>query len=144
MIKFIMSCISTSRISILINTGRTNFLNPTRGIRYPYIFKMYIELLSWRIDHEVGLLNWTSISISTTGPKISRLFFTNDLTLFVRANSKTCQTIMNPLNSFSHHPGQKVDPSNSKVIFSQNCSKKNRELLAQGLNIEVRNDFGKY
>lgn len=32
-IKIIMSCITTSEITILVNGGRTNFFKPSKGIR---------------------------------------------------------------------------------------------------------------
>lgn len=101
------------------------FFSPSRGIKqedpiFPYIFIMCMKLLSRRIDHEVDLLNWTLISISNRGPKISHLFFVDDLTLFAKADTKNCQTIMNILNSFNRHSGQKINSTKSKVIFSRN------------------------
>lgn len=76
MIKLIISCISTSSISILINGGRKIFSD----LLSPYLFIMCMELLSRRINHEVDILNWIPISINAEGHKISHLFIADDLT----------------------------------------------------------------
>lgn len=49
---------------------------------------------------------------------------------------------MNTLISFNHHSGQIVSTSKSKVIFSNNYSKEDRELLAHELKIKAIYDFG--
>lgn len=87
LIKLIMSCISNSFISMLVNGSKTLLFKPSMGIRQgdlmsPYIFILCMELLSRRINHVVDVLNWTLISITNGGTKVSHLFFTDDLTLF--------------------------------------------------------------
>lgn len=49
--NLIMSCITTSRIAILVNSTKTDYFSPSRGIRQggpisPYIFILCMELLS--------------------------------------------------------------------------------------------------
>ena len=55
LIGLIMSCISSSSISILFNGGKLDKFQPTRGIRQrdplsPYIFLLCMEFLGYLID----------------------------------------------------------------------------------------------
>jgi len=93
-INLIMSCVTTSKISILINGNKTEYFEPSRGIRQgdplsPYLFILCMEILSRKIDQEVQLKNWSPIKISHKGPLISHLFFANDLVLMSRAIKPT-------------------------------------------------------
>lgn len=89
LINLIMSCITTS-ISILVNREKTTPFYPSRGIRQgdpllPYIFILCMKRLSRSIDDQVSTKLWNSISISNKGPKVSHIFFVDDLTIFSRA-----------------------------------------------------------
>ncbi|XP_060210516.1 uncharacterized protein LOC132637445 [Lycium barbarum] len=112
--KIIMSCISTSSIAVLVNGGKTTSIQPTRGIRQgdpmsPYIFILCMELLSRRIEQRVSQNDWTPISVSARRPKISHLFFTDDLTLFSQANNRNVNTILETLSGFSSKSGQRIN-----------------------------------
>lgn len=61
-----------------------------------------------------------------------------------KANQKNCTTIKRILESFSHYSSQKVNHLKSKVIFSRNCSSRDKISLSTILNIHAREDFGKY
>lgn len=126
MTKLILSCISTSSISVLVNEGKTGFFHPSRGIRQrdpisPYIFIMYMERLSRSIAAQVHNGSWFPIKINHTAPKISHLFFADDLTLFARANKKNCVTVMDAPQQFICKSGQRANTLKSKVVFSSNC-----------------------
>lgn len=108
--KLILSCISTSSIVVLVNSRKTSFFNPSRGIRQgdsisSYIFIMCIERLSRGIEIEVKSKNWNPVSISHGGPKLSHLFFANDLTLIARVSAQKCHSIVNFLTIFSKLSG---------------------------------------
>lgn len=53
------------------------------------------------------------------------LFFTDDLTLFSRANLRNWTIIINTLNKFNTNSEWKINHSKSKVFFSKNCSPEN-------------------
>lgn len=149
--SLIMSWISSSSISILVNGEKTPYFNPTRGIRqgdplFPYLFIMCMELLSRRIDHEIDILHWNPITINkkSPGPLLSYLFFVDDLILFAKANKGNCNTIKNTMNSFSLHSGQKINFLKSKFFFSKNSNPDTKTNLARILNIQVKEEFGKY
>lgn len=87
MTQLIMSCVSFSSISILVNGKKTSFFNPSKRIRQEdpmslYLFILCMERLSRNIGDAVKSKAFTPISITTGGPKISHLFFTDDVTLF--------------------------------------------------------------
>lgn len=103
-----------------------------------------MELLSKRIDYEVNTLKWNPIAINRKAPKISHLFFADDLTLFAQANQKNCDTIKRTLDSFSKFSSQKINRAKSKVLFSKNCSSHTINNLASQLNIQARDTFGKF
>lgn len=103
-----------------------------------YLF-ICIELLFRRIHHKVDLLNWNTINISIGGPKISHLFFVDDLTLFTKTNNKNSKTIRRTIATFSFFSGQKINVAKSKVIFSKNCSTDTSITLVNMLNSQPKN-----
>lgn len=90
-ISLIMSSISTSRVTILVNNTRTEFFEPSKGIRQgdpmpPYIFILCMEYLSKSINQKVQNKLWKPIKIASKGPELSYLFFANDLVLISKAD----------------------------------------------------------
>ncbi|KAF3664257.1 hypothetical protein FXO37_11590 [Capsicum annuum] len=115
-IDLIMSCVSSSSISILINGNPIPFFELSRGIKQgdplsPYLFILCTERLSKNINLAVKQKDWNSIRISSNGPKMSHLFFADDLTLFAQANPKNCRTILKILNDFHENSRQKMNNS---------------------------------
>lgn len=110
----------------------------------PYIFIMCMESLSRSIESQVQTGSCFPIKISHTRPKISHIFFVDDLTLFARANSNNCTTIMETLHDFSCKSGQMVNTLMSKVVFSSNCHLGKVDRLARSMSIKAIKSFGKY
>ncbi|XP_012828896.1 PREDICTED: uncharacterized protein LOC105950125 [Erythranthe guttata] len=122
---WIEECISTSRLSFLINGAAYGNMQPTRGIRHgdplsPFIFVTYIELLSRLLTFEENNGNFKGIKISRTSHSISHLLFAYDLVIFCRANTQDATCIRNTLNKFSLWSSQKANTSKSLVHFSNN------------------------
>jgi hypothetical protein len=97
-VELIISCITTSSLSILVNGDRLEEFSPSRGIRQgdplsPYIFILCMEYLAWLIQVEVDGGQWTGIKASRNGPVFTHLFFADDLILFAKATKKSCQAI---------------------------------------------------
>jgi hypothetical protein len=89
-IDLIMSCISTTSLSVLINGERLNEFASSRCIRQgdplsPYIFILCMEYLVWLIHIEVDAGNWMGVKTSRFGPLFAHLYFADDLVLFAKA-----------------------------------------------------------
>ena len=90
-ISLIMSCISFSNLSSLLNGDHLDPFQHSRGIRQgdplsPYIFILCMEYLAWLIQEEVSFGNWKCIKASRYGPTFTHLFSANDLILFVKVS----------------------------------------------------------
>lgn len=87
--KLIMNCITTNKISILVNGSRSQFFCPSRGIRQgdplsPYIFILYMKMLSTQINYNVDIRTWTPIRMGKNQYFLSHIFYANDLTLMCK------------------------------------------------------------
>ena len=90
--SLIMSCITTTSISILFN-GQLNVFTPSRGLRQgvplcPYIFILCMEFLGFLIQKAIDRGDWKPISIQRSSPSFSHLFFTDDIVLATIASLK--------------------------------------------------------
>lgn len=147
--KHIMFCISTSSIHVLINGRKIDVFYSIKGIKQgdpmsPYLFILCIEHLSRNIQAGVDHQLWKPIQVCRGGPRVSHLFFTNDLTLFARADKESCDTIMNILRHFGKNSGKRVNCAKSRVIFFRNYSSHTRAVYATTLDIKEKTSFGKY
>lgn len=79
-VDIIMSCISTSSLTVLINGCTEESFVPTGGIRQgdplsPYIFILCLEYLSIAIANACEDKSWTPIRISKGGPALPSFIF---------------------------------------------------------------------
>lgn len=110
----------------------------------PYLFILCMERLSRNIEGEVILGRWNPLRISRNGPKLSHLFFADDLTLFATVDTKIWLTINTILQQFHSSSGQKVSLHKSRVIYSKNYPQNIRDLCSANLRISEPLSFGKY
>ena len=109
-------------MQLLWNGGTSNSFNHSRGIHQgdplsPYIFVLCIEKLSQLISLVVSHNVWEPITLSTRGPKISHLYFVDDLVLFAKASVDQVQVIKGILDLFCKSFGQKVNLNKSCIFF---------------------------
>jgi hypothetical protein len=145
----IMSCVSTSSISVLLNGGKLESFLPSRGIRqgdplFTYIFIMCMEFLSYLIHERCSDNLWDPVKAARNGPAFSHLFFADDLVLFAKADRKNCQSIKEVLETFCDLSGQKVNSCKSKAYFSPNVNPDQRRELCSVLGIDSTPNLGKY
>lgn len=88
----IMECVSTTSMRVLWNDEPTQSFTPSRGIRQgdplsPYLFVMCMERLNQVIEEAILANRWKPIRASRNGPKISNVFFADDIILFAEAST---------------------------------------------------------
>lgn len=147
--QLIMSYITTSETSILINGTRTHFFFPTRGIRQgdsmsSYIFILCMKRLSRNIKQVVQNKNWEPISLNRGGPQLSHLMFADDIILLAKAHKGNSEAILSTLNNFCSNSGQKVNTMKSLILFSKNCSDMGKNEIINHLNIKSTRDLSRY
>uniref|UniRef100_A0A2N9IHI9 Reverse transcriptase domain-containing protein n=1 Tax=Fagus sylvatica TaxID=28930 RepID=A0A2N9IHI9_FAGSY len=148
-VDLIMSCISCSHLSILVNGEKTESFAPSRGIRQgdplsPYIFILCMEFLAWLIQGEVHNGNWKGIKVSQQGPIFSHIFFADDLVLFAKATKANCYTINKVLNTFCQASGQKISTSKSRVYMHASTNPSRIAMVESELGFKISKEFGKY
>lgn len=148
-IKLIMSCITTSLTSILINGTRTPYFCPSRGIRQgdplsPYLFIMCMKMLSCIIYLSVDYLQWQPIKLSKSVPLLSHLFFADDIILLAKVSTKSCHANIDTLNHFTNYSGQKINFQKSKNLFLKNCSQANKIFILDSFQMSEGTIIGKY
>ena len=113
--KLIMSCVSSSTISVLINGFPTAPFSPSRGIRQAdlislYLFILCMEALSRKIELVVEWGQWKPFSLKGNKASISHLMFTDDLLLFGVADINTILFVKEVFQEFSSESGLSANP----------------------------------
>ena len=108
-IDLIMSCISSSYLSILVNGEKTDSFAPSLGIHQgdplsPYIFILCMEYLAWLIEVEVTNGSWKGIKVSRELTKRSLL--TPFVKLLVK-RSTTANLVFTCLPQLEYSYGEK-------------------------------------
>ena len=149
LISLIMSCVSSSSISILVNGRALELFYPSRGIRQgdplsPYLFILCMEVLGALIEEKCKAKLWNFVKASQGGPDFSHVFFEDDLMLFAKADRKNCTAIREVLDSFCELSGHKISNEKSRVYFSPNVDPEKRTELCEVLGFRSTPTLGKY
>lgn len=87
---------------------------------------------------------WTPISPSRTGPKISHLFFANDVLLFTKAKPCQARLIANVLQEFCSISGLKVSLEKSRALAAKGVQASRKAKIRSITQINFTNNLGKY
>lgn len=148
-IRLIMHCVTTVRYKILINGVPSEQIIPTRGLRQgdplsPYLFILCAEGLSLLLlnAEERGKIH--GIRVARGAPTVSHLLFADDSLLFFKANNQEASLIKHCLREYEVASGQTVNYHKSSVTFSGNTQINIREDICRILEVEHKDDLGKY
>lgn len=113
LISIIMKCVTTVSVQIAWNGEVSKEFPISQGIWQgdpisPYLFVLCLKRLAHLINQVVANHSWRPIQLKKDGPKLSHLFFANDLTLFAEANMKQVEVISQCLDRFCLASGQRV------------------------------------
>lgn len=95
------------------------------------------------IQWEVRTGRWIPLQVSTNGPSISHLFFTNDVLLFSKTKSFQEKVIKNFLDDFSSISGLKISLEKSQV-FASSVTRGRKESITSTTTIQFTSNLGKY
>ena len=148
-VELVMSCISSTSASLLVNGSQLESFKPSRELRQgdpisPYIFILCMEFLSSLINKKCEEVKWIKVKASRGGLKFSHSFFVDDLLLYAKADRGNCEAIVDVLEEFCELTGQKISKVKSKVFFSPNTPEETKDDLVQLLEINKTSNLGKY
>ncbi|XP_074298106.1 uncharacterized protein LOC141628922 [Silene latifolia] len=149
LVDVVMECVTTTRMQILWNGEPTEQFTPSRGVRQgdplsSYLFVMCLEKLQQAIDLEVRNKNWRPITIGRNGPRVTNLFFADDMVLFGEANGEQALVMKYVLDNFCEALGEKISVTKSRVFFSSNTDEGTRHKASSAFRFEETEDLGTY
>lgn len=139
----------SSSTQILWDGSLSEPFSPSRGVRQgdplsPYLFALCIERLSHGISTAVDMGLWNPIQLSRGGPKLSHMFFADDLIMFTEASEDQLNVVMNVLEDFCVCSGEKVNINKSAIFCSRNVSDTLASRLSEISGFNLTSDLGKY
>ncbi|KAL5553040.1 hypothetical protein UlMin_040441 [Ulmus minor] len=125
----VMTCISSARMSILLNGSSVHNFTPKRGLRqgdplYPYLFIIAMEVLSRLIQQKVdsGLISGFKISRHT--PALHHLFFADDVFLLGKCTFNEASQFKDCLDRLYHWSGQSFNALKSNIFFNNSANRR--------------------
>ncbi|KAG8386707.1 hypothetical protein BUALT_Bualt03G0177000 [Buddleja alternifolia] len=130
-INLIMSCVEASELRILWNGEPLEPIHPRCGLRQgdplsPYLFVLCMERLSYMIDEPVQRGEWIPVSVCRGGPKVSHMFFADDIILVAKTRAKCAHSIKSILDHFCLASGLKISLNKSKVFYATKNQDRNQ------------------
>ena len=145
----VMTCVSSSSFSILINGKPFGMINPSRGLRQgdllsPYLFllcaKGFTSLLA-KAEND-GKIH--GVSICRRAPTITHLLFADNSLLFCKASKNEVQVINEVLMGYANASGQCINMEKSSMFYSSNTPRQMKEWTKEMLGVEEVECFEKY
>ena len=126
-VKRVMTYVTTTSFSILLNGKPYGNVLPSRGIRHgdplsPYLFLLCAESftsLFTKVEND-GKIH--GASICRGAPKVSNLLFADDSLLFCKATQNEVEVIFGMLQAYANASGQCINLEKSSIFFSSNTS----------------------
>ncbi|CAA7017787.1 unnamed protein product [Microthlaspi erraticum] len=147
--SWIMACVRSASLSVLINGSDYGFIQPSRGIRQgdplsPYLFLFCAETLSQMLVQAKVKKEFKGMKITKHSPSISHLLFADDSLFFCEATNEDCSRIARVLKDYEAISGQMVNLQKSSIIFGMKISHTRKILIQSILGIRNIGGGGKY
>lgn len=124
-VSWIRACLSSTRMSVLINGAPTKEFSPHKGVRQgdplaPYLFIMVAELLS-RLLSKAREAGWIEgIQVSSDSEAMTHLQYADDTVLIIQNNEKSIRGVKQVLQLFQAISGLKVNFNKSMIFHPSN------------------------
>ncbi|XP_028089315.1 uncharacterized protein LOC114289749 [Camellia sinensis] len=119
-IRWIKTCVTTTRVSVLVNGSPTNEFCPQKGLRQgdplsPFLFNVAAEGLNLLLERAKRLGVIKGATVGSTGLKLSHLQFANDTLLFCAAELEEIVNVKRILRCFEVMSGLTINFHKSVV-----------------------------
>jgi hypothetical protein len=141
-INWILSCVTSANLAVLINGEPTHFFKSERGLRQgcplsPYLFILIMEGLSILLTKSFSEHQISGIKVSKI-VKIIHLMFVDDVLLMSNADPVEWQFILEVLQGFCSVSGLSINLSKSSVHY-WGISDTERHLLQATIPLSFKN-----
>ncbi|KAL5781985.1 hypothetical protein ACOSP7_007014 [Xanthoceras sorbifolium] len=145
----VMDCVSTSKLSFLVNGKYIGEVYLQRGLRQgcllsPYLFLLCAESLSALIKDNKANGQTLGMRYSRGSPLVSHLFFADDRIVFCKAETHNCEELKKILKIYEKVSGQQVNLQKSNITFSPNVKRNLSASILNCLNLENAQSHDKY
>ena len=147
-IELIMTCISSSSISLLWNREVSAPFRLSRGIRKGdplsrYLFILCLNHLSLSLNQALHTKRFSPIRVGRRPVGFNHILFAYNIFLFAKANIQKCMTLFNLFSSFCEVLGQICSATKSKLFFSRNTPLDTQCDISSFTNMPIVQDLGK-
>lgn len=148
-VNLLMGCVTSTTMSVSWNNSSSPTFSPSRGIRQgdpisPYLFVLCMERLGHLIQSKVDDGSWIPLTLRKDGPKLSHLFFADDLLLFCEVSLDQVEVVKEAMRVFCRGSGHRINLQKSKVLASKRVHFNRAYNLSLRLGIGLTMDLGKY
>lgn len=147
--RLIQFCMSSSRVTILVNGSGSGFIKPTRGLRQgnplsPYLFIIAIEFLTKRINVAIQRGMLKGIKLAKQAPVLSHALYADDLVILGQASGTEVMDLEAIFDAFAQASGLQINPEKSSMWFSSDCTEDEKGAIMQQLGAKLAEDNEQY